>query len=132
MSRPAVLIVDDNAVNLELYSELMEMTECRAVLVDRADMVVDAALRGTPSLILLDINLPGSSGQAVAAQLRAQSDLAAVPIIALTAIRHESLAIDLRRAGFSGLIAKPCGVGTFLAAVAWGLKGASAEFKVFG
>ncbi|MBF0325780.1 MAG: response regulator [Alphaproteobacteria bacterium] len=131
MKVPAVLIVDDNPVNLELYGELLDMTDYRAVLVARADQVVPTALAERPGLILLDLNLPGSSGQLVASDLKSCPELAPVPILALTAIRREGLADALERAGFAGLVSKPCGVETFLAAVQWGMAGAG-EFRVFG
>jgi CheY-like chemotaxis protein len=131
MSHPAVLIVDDNVVNLELYGELLDMTGYRAVLVDRADTVVETALRERPALIFLDLHLPGQSGQAVAASLLAQPVLAGTPIVALTAVRRDGLADDLRSLGFCGLVSKPCGVETFLASVEWGLRRQDGEFRTF-
>jgi CheY-like chemotaxis protein len=131
MSHPAVLIVDDNVVNLELYGELLDMTGYRAVLVDRADTVVETALRERPALIFLDLHLPGQSGQAVAASLLAQPVLAGTPIVALTAVRRDGLADHLRSLGFCGLVSKPCGVETFLAAVEWGLRRQDREFRTF-
>jgi CheY-like chemotaxis protein len=131
MSVQAVLIVDDNAVNLELYGELLDMTDYRSVLVGQAGLAVPTALAERPGLIMLDLNLPGSSGQLVAQEMKARPELAEVPILALTAIRREGLAGALEQAGFAGLVSKPCGVETFLAAVEWGMAGAGG-FRVFG
>jgi two-component system cell cycle response regulator DivK len=131
MSVPAVLIVDDNSVNLELYGELLDMTDYRSVLVGQAGLVVPTALAERPSVIMLDLILPGSSGQLVAQELKSRPELAATPILALTAIRREGLADALEKAGFAGLVSKPCGVETFLAAVEWGMSGAGG-FRVFG
>lgn len=133
MSDRAVLIVDDNVVNLELYRELMGLTEYEAVIVDRADAVMPAALVHRPGLVLLDLTLPNSSGLAVAAQLKAAAETAPIPIIAVTAVQRDGLAAELERAGFLGLMAKPCGVDTFLAAVEWGMDaGTGRPFRVFG
>lgn len=132
MSRRAVLIVDDNVVNLELYCELMGLTEYEPVAIDRADAVLAAALAHRPGLVLLDLTLPNSSGFMVAAQLKADAATAAIPIIALTAMQRDSLAADLAAAGFHGLVSKPCGVETFLEAIGWAMEqGGSPGFRVF-
>jgi CheY-like chemotaxis protein len=132
MSRRAVLIVDDNVVNLELYCELMGLTEYEPVVVDRADAVLAAALAHRPGLVLLDLTLPNSSGFVVAAQLKAEAATAAIPIIALTAMQRDGLVRDLEAAGFLGLVPKPCGVETFLEAVAWAMDlGGTTGFRVF-
>lgn len=132
MSQRAVLIVDDNVVNLELYRELMGLTDYEAVVVDRADAVLGAAQAHRPGLVLLDLTLPNSSGFAVAAQLKAAPETAAIPIIALTAVQRDGLAVELETAGFQGLVPKPCGVETFLDAVTWAMEATEgAGFKIF-
>lgn len=132
MPERAVLIVDDNPVNLELYCELMGLTAYRAVVAERAEMALEAALTHRPGLVLLDLTLANSSGFAVAAQLKARAETAAIPLIALTAVQRDGLAAELAAAGFSGLIPKPCGVDTFLEAIAWAMEGGMpAGFRVF-
>jgi CheY-like chemotaxis protein len=132
VSQRTVLIVDDNPVNLELYAELVGLTDYQARLVDRAEEVLAAARAAAPSLILLDLTLPNSSGFDVAAKLKAEPATAGVPIIALTAVQRDSLHAELQRAGFVGLISKPCGVETFLDALTWGMEGEVDGFRVFG
>lgn len=132
MTARTVLIVDDNVVNLELYAELMDLTEYRAVLVEEADAVLPAARQEAPGLVLLDLTLPKSSGFEVAAELKSDPATAGIPIIAVTAALRDRLVEDLRQAGFIGLLPKPCGVDTFLDAVAWGMEEAGVEFRLFG
>ncbi len=72
------------------------------------------AQRETPSLILLDIQLPDLDGYAVARELRAIPALQDVPIVAVTSYamagdRDKSLA-----AGCSGYIEKPIDPDTFV------------------
>ncbi len=132
MSQRTVLIVDDNVVNLELYSELVGLTDYQAKLVDRAEDALPVARGASPGLILLDLTLPNSSGFEVAAQLKAEPATAGVPIIALTAVQRDSLIRELQAAGFVGLISKPCGVETFLDALTWAMEGEIQGFRVFG
>jgi len=131
MTGGAVLIIDDNPVNLELYSELLEMTPYSAVLVSDPERAVQTAQDSKPALILLDLNMPQITGQELARLLRGEPSLKTIPILALTAIRKQGLQAELQAAGFDGLITKPCGIDTFVAAVEWGMTNASSGFRVF-
>jgi two-component system, cell cycle response regulator DivK len=75
---------------------------------------LELARRIQPDLIILDIQLPGMDGYAVAQELRRIADLKDVPIVAVTSYamvgdRQRSLA-----AGCTGYIEKPINPDTFL------------------
>ncbi len=110
MSAQTVLIVEDNPINVELYLAVLENTEYQAVAVDRAALVMETVLACQPTLILLDLTLPDGSGIAVATQLKSNPATSTIPLVALTALRREGLEDELQRAGFTGLMQKPCGV----------------------
>lgn len=131
MSDRIVLIVDDNVVNLELYAELVGLTDYRAQMVERAEVVLPAAKEHRPELILLDLTMPGLSGLELARLLKADGETCAIPLIALTAVQRDNLVNELVAAGFAGLIPKPCGVNTFLEALDWAMDGAQPGFRVF-
>ncbi|MGB7211985.1 MAG: response regulator [Gemmatimonadales bacterium] len=103
---PRIVVVEDNPDNRLLL---------QALLADR--YVVDeyesgpAALAGCaarpPSVILLDISLPGMDGGEVLRRLRADETLRSIPVIALTA---HAMSGDRERflgMGFDGYVAKP-------------------------
>ena len=131
MSQRTVLIVDDNVVNLELYAELLGLTDYRAEMVDEAKAVLPAAIKCKPGLVLLDLTLPNSSGFEVARGLKAVPETRDIPIIALTAVQHDGLVMELQKSGFIGLVSKPCGVDTFLDAVTWAMEGFNLPFRTF-
>ena len=66
----------------------------------------EAAVKETPDLILLDIQLPGSDGLTLTTELRLIAGLAKVPIVALTA---QAMRGDKEKilAVCDGYIAKP-------------------------
>ncbi|MBC7906953.1 MAG: response regulator [Rhodospirillaceae bacterium] len=131
MSQRTVLIVDDNVVNLELYAELLGLTDYRAEMVDEAKAVLPAAIKCKPGLVLLDLTLPNSSGFEVARGLKAAPETRDIPIIALTAMQRDGLVAELQKSGFIGLVSKPCGVDTFLDAVTWAMEGCNLPFRTF-
>jgi CheY-like chemotaxis protein len=126
-----VLVVDDNAANRDLYSDLLEMTQFTAIALDGGDQALAMTRLHRPGLVLMDINLPGRSGLEVAAEIIAALGAEAPPILALTASCLPDLIDRLQAVGFVGLVSKPCGVATFLEAVTWGMGEQAVPFRIF-
>lgn len=131
MTENFVLVVDDNAANRELYTDLLEMIPCAVVALDCGDRVVPVMQEKRPALVLMDLNMPGRNGMDIFADIHAALGDAAPPVLALTASNLPDLAKNLRQAGFAGLVSKPCGVVTFIEAVTWGLTEGPKSFRVF-
>ncbi len=108
MAAEPVLLIDDQAMNLELARELLEMDGYAVRTAGDADEALAVLADGfRPRLILMDIQLPGMDGLELTRRLRADPAQAGVVIIALTAYamvgdRERTLA-----AGCDGYIAKP-------------------------
>ncbi|AGH98904.1 Two-component response regulator [Micavibrio aeruginosavorus EPB] len=68
---------------------------------------LDSARSSPPQMILLDVMMPDMDGPETFAALRADPDLATIPVAFMTAkIRPEEVS-DLMRLGAAGVIAKP-------------------------
>ena len=80
-----------------------------------------------PELILLDIQLPGMDGYAVARELRADSALAPVPIVAVTSYAMPADRERCFAAGCNGYLEKPIDPQTFVQDVESFLKAAGGE-----
>ncbi len=116
--RAKILIVEDNAMNMELATDLLE-TQGYEVL--QATSVAEARqiLWSTkPDLILLDIQLPGADGLTLAEDLQRDPRTQAIPIVAVTAHAMKGDEEKARKAGCCAYIPKPIEMDTFLAAVA--------------
>ncbi|HYN20665.1 MAG TPA: response regulator, partial [Thermoanaerobaculia bacterium] len=111
--RPAtVLVVDDNQLNLELVTLVLEAAGHVVRLARSGPDALEAIRREAPELILLDIGLPGMDGYAVLRALKDDRATARIPVVALTAY---AMAEDEQRAlqsGFDGYITKPFDVRT--------------------
>jgi len=103
--RPTVLIVDDHADFRRSAGELLE-AEGFAVIAEAADgdEAIGAVERLRPEIVLLDVQLPGPDGFAVAERLAAGPDPPAVVLIS----SREATAYGPRLAGAAarGFIAK--------------------------
>jgi CheY-like chemotaxis protein len=100
-SRPSkVLVVDDNAQNLELvveYLQTMDDVEPRTATDGLEALEMIAA--DPPDLILLDIMMPRMSGYEVCRKLKADPATREIPIIMVTALNELG---DMERAVESG------------------------------
>jgi DNA-binding response OmpR family regulator len=104
---PTILVVEDDPVILDLLAvnfELEGYTVVRAV--DGEDGLATAR-RFRPAAVVTDIMMPKRSGLDLLRDLRADADLAAVPVILVSA---KALASDIREglaAGADDYVTKP-------------------------
>jgi two-component system cell cycle response regulator DivK len=114
----AVLVVDDNQLNLELVSEVLSAAGYVIRSAGSGEEALQSVRREPPDLILMDIGLPGMDGHAAIRALKADPGTAGIPAVALTAY---AMAGDEREAldsGFDGYITKPIHTRTLAATVA--------------
>lgn len=109
-----VLLIEDNEQNRYLATFLLSQSGFVVEAACDGPSGVVRALALMPDLILLDIQLPGMDGYAVARALRSHPALARVPIVAVTSYamvgdREKSL-----EAGCNGYIEKPINPETFV------------------
>ena len=107
MTGKTVLCVEDNAFNRKIVRDLLATTSYRLIEASDGEMGVATALRETPDLILIDIQMPKLNGLEATRMLRADSKTAHIPIIVITSFAlsgDEKKAMD---AGASAYIAKP-------------------------
>ena len=107
------LLIEDNEQNRYLATFLLQARGWEVV--HAADGPAGLKLAGeiTPALILLDIQLPGMDGYAVAQALRKNAALANVPIVAVTSYAMIGDRERCMAAGCSGYIEKPIDPETF-------------------
>jgi CheY-like chemotaxis protein len=102
-----VLIVDDNALNLELISEVLESAGYTVEGAGSAESALAAVTVRQPGLILMDIGLPGMDGYEAARRLKADPLTRTIPLVAVTAFAMTGDADRARQAGFDAHISKP-------------------------
>ncbi len=106
--KPRVLIIEDDPHILLGLEEILKGEGYDVAACSRGDKALDAVARHTPTVIVLDLMLPGLSGYEVCRQLRARN--VATPILMLTAKGQEMdkvIGLDL---GADDYVTKPFGV----------------------
>ena len=112
-----VMIVEDNELNMKLFSDLLETRGCRVVQTRNGLEAVDLARHERPHLILMDIQLPEVSGLQVTQWLKDDEDLGHIPIIAITAFAMKGDEEKILKAGCEAYLSKPISVVKFFETV---------------
>jgi putative two-component system response regulator len=86
-SRPLILIVDDNATNLDLLVNTLK-GDFRLGVAKRGQAALEYAEKYHPDLILLDIMMPEMDGYEVCVRLKGSSATADIPVIFITAMNE--------------------------------------------
>ena len=82
---PRLLIVDDNEQNRDMLSRRLQRRGFDVLLANDGEAGLEMARAEKPDLILMDMNMPHLDGWEATRQVKAEPELASVPVIALTA-----------------------------------------------
>lgn len=102
-----ILIVEDNPANMKLATMLLARVGHVVLSAVDAESGMAVALAEHPTLILMDIQLPGMDGLTAVRILKQNPLTAAIPIIALTALAMKDDEAKAMAAGCDAYIAKP-------------------------
>jgi two-component system, OmpR family, KDP operon response regulator KdpE len=112
MSRPRVLVVDDEQQILRALSTSLRGAGYDVETADTAEAALAAAAMRPPEALILDLVLPDRSGIDVARELRTWSS---APVIVLSAIGEEQEKVQALDAGADDYVTKPVGIDELLA-----------------
>ena len=112
--RKCVLIVEDNPLNMKLFSAMITAQGHEVVEAADGSGALDLARRRHPDLIIMDLQLPDMSGLEVTQILKAADDTRAIPIIATTAFAQRGDEATILASGCDGYMAKPIAISEFL------------------
>jgi CheY-like chemotaxis protein len=110
-----VLYVEDNPANMKLVEQLIaRRSDIRLLTAVNGTLGVEVARTSLPTVILMDINLPGMSGVDAFRLLRGDPATALIPVVALSA---NAMPRDIQAtldAGFFRYLSKPIKVKEFM------------------
>ena len=115
MSVKRVLIVDDVAVNRKLAAAMLKKRGWDIVEVDSGPAALDRLKAEPFDYVLLDISMPGMSGDEVCRLIRSAEATRDLRVVAYTAHALESEKAQIMAAGFDDIIIKPVTIDALLA-----------------
>jgi len=102
-----ILVVEDNALNLKLFADLLGAAGFAVVAAHDGREAMARMRESRPDLVVMDIQLPEISGLEVTRWLKADPQLARVPVLAMTAFGMLASEAALRAGGCDACMAKP-------------------------
>ncbi|MGI9860528.1 response regulator [Moorella naiadis] len=105
--KPLVLVVEDNADNMRLINDLLEVYNIHVIQAVNPAAALTALQKQKPDLILMDISLQGTDGLTFTRMLKGDPGTRDIPIVALTAHAMKQDRDNAYKAGCDGFIAKP-------------------------
>jgi CheY-like chemotaxis protein len=102
-----ILIVDDNEPSRALLRAVLRAPGRQIFEASQGREALELIARETPDLVLLDIEMPELDGYGVVRALRDNSQMAAVPVVAVTANAMQGARERILAAGFDDCITKP-------------------------
>jgi CheY-like chemotaxis protein len=128
MGQP-ILVIEDSPEDYEttarafrragLRNQLMHCTTGDEALdfLNRRGAFEDPARSPRPGIILLDLNLPGTDGREVLAEIKKSNGLARIPVIVLTTSSDDRDIEACYRAGANSYVQKPVNLEGFMRAI---------------
>ena len=115
--KKTVLIVEDNELNMKLFSDLLEAHGYATLKTGNGIEALELARAHHPDLIIMDIQLPEVSGLDVTRWLKEDEKLRPIPVIAVTAFAMKGDEERIREGGCEAYLSKPISVAKFLETV---------------
>src|SRR5690349_5198487 len=108
--KPLVLLVDDFEDTRDLYAHFLSMKGFGVASATSGPDAVEKAAGLKPSVIVMDLSLPGMDGWETTKRLKADERTTHIPVLMLTAYGMDGPAAEgvALKAGFHGVLVKPC------------------------
>jgi CheY-like chemotaxis protein len=104
---PRVLIADDSRFQRTMLASYLMPKKCEVVFAVDAMQTFMMALRSSPNLILLDINMPGGTGIEVLKRLRVSNRTQQIPVIVISSEQNPATESVARELGAVDFLHKP-------------------------
>src|ERR1039457_7546559 len=117
MTGNKILIIEDNQLNLELATDLLEANGFGVASARTAEEGLRKARELLPDLVLMDFSLPGMDGLSATKHLKADPVTRHLTVVGLTAHAMRGDDQIALNAGCDGYLTKPIDTRTFIATV---------------
>ncbi|MCS6887558.1 MAG: response regulator [Chloroflexus sp.] len=102
-----ILIVDDNFDNRHIIGQMLSFSGFAVELASDAQTALDIARQRRPSLILMDLAMPGLDGWTATEYVKRDPHLRDIPVVAVSGHVTRSDIERAKRAGCSEFLPKP-------------------------
>jgi len=112
-----ILVVEDNAMNMKLFCEILESMGVTSLCAPDGKTGLALAKEHCPDLILMDMQLPDISGLELTRTIKADGELKHIPVIAVTASVMQGDEERIMASGCDIYVSKPIQIAEFIGVI---------------
>ncbi len=107
-----VLIVDDNKINRDIYTEQLKHWKCRSLAVESGAKALQVLHNAQTQkvkidLIIIDYHMPEMNGEGLFKSLKANAEFSKIPVIMLSSVKEDATVKRLIEQGLARSLTKP-------------------------
>ncbi|MFT5913578.1 MAG: PAS domain S-box-containing protein [Bacteroidia bacterium] len=102
-----ILVVDDNAVNLQVASTILKKAGCEVIQAQSGPVAIELVQKEEFEVIFMDIQMPNMNGMSATKRIRRKLGKRTPPIVAMTAFSLQEEREEFLAAGMDDYISKP-------------------------
>jgi CheY-like chemotaxis protein len=106
-TRKKILICDDNATWLEIFKFIFKRPELEVLALPDSSAILETARRHNPSLIILDIMMPGKDGVTALRELSGDPATAGIPVVVVSSVVDPETLGLVKKYGAREFVEKP-------------------------
>lgn len=104
---PSALVVDDHPIDRDRLAEILRRAGWSVVLAEDGEQAIEIARRELPSIVFMDIMMPGVDGFAACRRLAADPATRGIPVVFVSTKNQRADQVWARAQGGVELIGKP-------------------------
>ena len=109
-----ILVVEDEFDSIQMLSKILTHYGARVEVAKSGFECLKVLESHTPTLIIMDLALPGMDGWETLEKIRQNPKTAHLPVVVITAYHSPSVAEDAHHAGFNAYLPKPLDTKAFV------------------
>jgi len=109
-----VLVVEDEYDSIQMVSKILSHHGAEVRVAHDGHECITILRDFSPTLVIMDLALPGMDGWETLRLMRAEPSTAGIPVVAITAYHSVSVEDDAHEAGFNGYLPKPLDMTTLI------------------
>jgi len=109
-----ILLVDDVDFFRDVMCDYFKRTPATIIMASDGEEAINVAMREWPSLIYMDVGMPGMNGIEVCKKIKAHPQLRKIPVLLVFTPDRDATIKEVEASGCEGYLAKPFGREEFL------------------